>query len=78
MRIAVSGCSFTYNSWPNFLDFHWQVTNLAWPGAGNKYIADSIIHATSINTYDLVLVMWSGITRLDFPVTKNIELFKRN
>ena len=75
MRVAVSGCSFTYDSWPNFLS-ECQVTNLAWPGAGNKYVADSIIHATSINTYDLVLVMWPGITRLDFPVTKNIELFK--
>jgi hypothetical protein len=74
MKILTSGCSFTYNAWPKFLEGH-QVTNIGFPGGGNKYIADSIIHELSQNHYDLVLVMWTGLTRLDLPVTKNIKLF---
>jgi hypothetical protein len=73
MKILTSGCSFTYNAWPKFFPEH-EVKNLASSGPGNKYIADSIIHEISANHYDLVLVMWSGLTRLDLPVTKNVEL----
>lgn len=73
MKILVSGCSFSTN-WPNFLSSHLknaEVTNLSFPGAGNKYIADSII-AKDLSGYDIILVMWSGLTRLDIPITSDI------
>lgn len=77
MKILVSGCSFTYwpaepasndnICWPSHLGDH-DITNLAEPGAGNQYIANSVIQALCDrpNHYDLVLVMWSGVSRLDF------------
>jgi hypothetical protein len=43
--------------------------DLSLPGAGNKYIADSIIHYVNQSHYDIVLVMWSGLTRLDIPLS---------
>lgn len=81
MKILVSGCSFTHwpaepNSpvnicWPaplKNLDPAYEITNLAEPGAGNQYIANSVVNALALkpNYYDLVLVMWSGLSRLDF------------
>ena len=42
------------------------MTNLAQMAAGNQYIANSVITELSRNDYDHVLVMWSGLTRLDF------------
>lgn len=74
MNLLVAGCSFTHNRWPKFLSNH-IITDLAWPGAGNKYIADSIIHQCSIKKFDAVLVMWSGLTRMDMPVSNSMELF---
>ena len=81
MKILVSGCSFTYwpeepgsernICWPAHLqnlnpDF--EITNLTEPGARNLYIANSIVQEliSKPNYYDLVLVMWSGVSRLDF------------
>jgi hypothetical protein len=74
MKLLVSGCSFTHHRWPQFLSNH-SITDLAWPGAGNKYISDSIIHHCSIKKFDAVLVMWSGLTRLDMPVPNSLKLF---
>jgi len=65
MRLLVSGCSFTASKyWTIPLRENHTVKNLAVPAAGNKYIANSII-AEDIDSYDFVIVMWSGITRLD-------------
>lgn len=82
MKILISGCSFTHwpeepgssknICWPSYLSDHLpgaEISNLAEPGAGNLYIANSIIQALCnehSSGYDCVLVMWSGITRLDF------------
>lgn len=70
MYILTSGCSFTsdahYPNWPAYLDKNHEVTNLAYPAAGNQYIANSIISELQRQQYDHVLVMWSGLTRLDF------------
>lgn len=81
MKILVSGCSFTHwpeepgspNNicWPAHLqrlDSNIKITNLAEPGAGNQYIANSVVNAliTKPGYYDMVLVMWSGVSRLDF------------
>lgn len=82
MKILVSGCSFTHwpdtpNSeknicWPAYLQTHLpdcEIKNLAEPGAGNQYITNSIIEEFCTNSqgpYDMVLIMWSGVSRLDF------------
>lgn len=79
-NLLVSGCSFTRDwgpnglrSWPHFVQQHYNfdtVVNCALSGAGNKHIADSIVHQlefepdlTPLNTY--VIVMWTGADRID-------------
>lgn len=79
-NLLVSGCSFTKDwgagalrSWPHFVQQHYNfdtVINCALSGAGNKHIADSIVHQlefntelTPTNTY--VIIMWSGADRMD-------------
>ncbi len=79
-NLVVSGCSFTKTVYEN----EWALTlvkefspevhvNLAESGAGNYYIADSLQHFLRNNTFDpnetLVLVMWSGPSRLDVTVS---------
>ena len=81
MNVLISGCSFTHwpeepgseknICWPTYLQEknpNYKIRNLAEPGAGNLYIANSVVNAliTNPNNYDLVLIMWSGMTRLDF------------
>ena len=80
MNILISGCSFS--QWPDFpggpnvcwpryfkeLNPSYSVTNLAEAAAGNQYICDSVIREVLAKPgeYDQVLVMWSGVTRLDY------------
>lgn len=81
MNVLISGCSFTHwpeepgseknICWPTYLQEKnpgLKIRNLAEPGAGNLYIANSVTDAlmSSSGKYDMVLVMWSGLTRLDF------------
>jgi hypothetical protein len=78
MKILVSGCSFTQwpeypggpnICWPKFLkeiNPEYEITSVAEAAAGNQYICDSVIRATAEKSYDQVLVMWSGVSRLDY------------
>lgn len=78
MRILISGCSFTHwpavpggpnVCWPKHLAEQrpdLQIQNLAEPAAGNLYICDSVIRNTLQERPDQVLVMWSGVSRLDY------------
>lgn len=78
MKILISGCSFTQRPespggpnicWPKYLQNllpYDQLTNIGEAAAGNQYICDSIIRETLTNKYDQVLVMWSGVSRLDY------------
>jgi hypothetical protein len=78
MNLLISGCSFTQwpeypggpnICWPKFLQDlnpNWNISNLAEPAAGNQYIADSVIRHTIKSRPDHVLVMWSGVSRLDY------------
>lgn len=76
MRILVSGCSFTVGwpepraNWPARIDRRNTVKNLARAGAGNRYIGQSIMLEILQNRdhYDMVLVMWSGLQRIDTMV----------
>lgn len=79
-NLLVSGCSFTKDwgagalrSWPHFVQQHYNfdtVINCALSGAGNKHIADSIVHQLEFNTEltpadTYVIVMWTGADRMD-------------
>jgi hypothetical protein len=80
MNMLISGCSFTQwpefpggpnTCWPRYLSELRQdlnITSLAEAAAGNQYISDSIIREIleKPNYYDMIIVMWSGVTRLDF------------
>ena len=72
--LLVNGCSFTQgqHSWPNHLQRFKQnqIVNLSCSGAGNTYIHESTINALSRSSaYQAVLVMWSGVTRIDTRVS---------
>lgn len=74
MKILISGCSFTQwpeypggpnVCWPKYITGH-EIKNIGEAAAGNQYICDSIVRETLQNNYDMVLVMWSGVSRLDY------------
>lgn len=78
-NLVVSGCSFTKTTYENewalalVKEFDPEVhVNLAESGAGNHYIADSLQHYltnSKLNPREtLVLVMWSGPSRIDLTV----------
>jgi hypothetical protein len=79
VKILVSGCSFTQwpeypggpnVCWPRWLRDarpDWEIKSLAEAAAGNQYIANSITdELLQDSSYDTVLVMWSGVSRLDY------------
>ncbi len=70
MKILVAGCSFCLELEPilNKRIPGCKVTNLSHAAAGNKFIADSIIAATSREKFDLIYVSWSTLSRLDVVV----------
>jgi hypothetical protein len=74
MKILIGGCSFTQwpqypggpnICWPKFVSGH-EIKNVAEAAAGNQYICDSVIRAVLEQTPDMVWVMWSGVSRLDY------------
>lgn len=70
MELLVGGCSFTADNqgWQSQLSPMYPIiTNLAYPAAGNNYIANVIQDRCLRKHYDMVLVMWSGYSRLDIP-----------
>jgi hypothetical protein len=75
-KILFDGCSFTANSgfsvenqcvshWPNLLSQHYQVEfdNNAIGGSSNNEIFNRVVGATTLNSYNLVLVQWTEISR---------------
>lgn len=71
-RIFAFGCSCTNYFWPTWADIIGtqakEYYNYGRSGAGNLYISNSIVEASirhRINKDDLVLVMWSTISRED-------------
>ena len=78
MKILANGCSFSRGpiAWPNHIA-RWmdaELVNLAQAGAGNVYISRTTISELQARSYDLVLIMWSGIERIDIQVD-DISLF---
>jgi hypothetical protein len=79
-NFLTSGCSFTHGAghdWPSVIAEKYNPAwhrNLAMPGAGNYYIAESIIQCLNNERFNpeetLVIIMWSGYYRLDLQVTE--------
>ena len=79
-NFIASGCSFTHGAghdWPSVIAEKYNPAwhrNLAMPGAGNYYIAESIIQCLNNERFNpeetLVIIMWSGYYRLDLQVTE--------
>jgi hypothetical protein len=72
------GCSFLERL--NFRlsndDYHVNAkkyTVLASAGSGNQALAARTIYEVSQKKYDQVVVLWSGINRLDFPVSEELN-----
>lgn len=78
MRILVNGCSFSRGpcSWPTHIAslLSADLVNLAQAGAGNIYISQTTQAELTEREYDLVLIMWSGLERVDLQV-ENISQF---
>lgn len=84
-NFVANGCSFTEHvdhpdgitkTWATYLAKELQVdnhVNLASSGVGNDYICHSTINYLEANNLipqqTLVIVMWSGPTRIDFPIS---------
>ena len=79
MKTLINGCSFSRGpgSWPYCLKSvdQTQLINLSQAGAGNSYIHESTISELAFRQYDLVIIMWTGISRIDFKVG-SIDYFK--
>jgi hypothetical protein len=71
-NVLINGCSFSRGpgSWPYFLQkkIGFDMVNLSMPAAGNTYIHNSTVRELAQRPYDLVLIMWSGLTRVDAQV----------
>jgi hypothetical protein len=72
-RLYTFGCSMTQYRWPTWADIVgtcWnKFENWGRPGAGNQYIFNSVIECDARNNFnsdDTVLIMWSGISRIDY------------
>jgi hypothetical protein len=77
-RFFAFGCSFTSYNWPTWADIiskeFDQSYNYGRPGAGNFFIYQSLIEAIlkhKINKDDLVMIMFSNVTREDRFVKKD-------
>ena len=72
MKTLVNGCSFSRGpiSWPYHLQAvdQSQLSNLACAGAGNTYIFESTLQEICQRSYDMVLIMWTGISRVDLLI----------
>lgn len=80
MKLLVNGCSFSRGptAWANHLAgaLNASLINLAQAGAGNTYIAQSTQAELATREYDFVVIMWSGLERLDIQVDR-IENFEQ-
>ena len=79
-NVLTNGCSFSRGrfTWPYRVQqkTNCNLVNLAMGGAGNRYILDTTIRQLQARKYDLVMIMWSGISRVDIKV-EDSSMFDR-
>jgi hypothetical protein len=76
--LLVSGCSYICN--PYFLDScfpNQPLISFAQSGAGNQYIADSIL-SNLHDDIEKVFVLWTGFNRIDIPFSSKLLLDRIN
>lgn len=78
MKVLVNGCSFSRGSgsWPYKLQqlLSCDLVNLAQAGAGNTYIHETTLKELLRRKYDLVVIMWTGIERVDMAI-EDVSMF---
>ena len=79
-RTLLVGCSFLDSLIRE--DVHPINTNkytiLASTGSGNQAMAAQTIHEVCSNLYDQVVVLWSGINRVDIPISAQLGNYYRS
>jgi len=66
------GCSYLHNIDPRQINSS-KFKIRATPGAGNQSMAARVIHECSQQNFDRVVVIWSGINRIDIPIGKDLH-----
>ena len=79
-RLYAFGCSFTMYAWPTYADILGSqfdtYENWAFPGLGNRAIAERIAECHAKNTFtkdDVVLVQWSTHIRNDWHTFESMQ-----
>jgi len=69
-KTLIVGCSFvhdlTHQSDGIINRDHYHIKGSS--GAGNQSIAARVVHECSLQPFEEVVVLWSGVNRLDFPI----------
>lgn len=73
MTTLIVGCSYVENlTWQKLVD-EGKFTLRGTSGSGNQSIAARVVYECSKANYNNVIVLWSGINRLDFPVGRELH-----
>ena len=83
--ILTTGCSFTYGeelpnpstqAWPHILSdkINTPVNNLGMNGASNDYIQRTTMEAVLQHKYDMVIVQWTEISRVELHANISVTL----
>ena len=76
MKTLIVGCSFCSTlgeQRPEQWQLHPDVTVASTSGTGNQAIAARVLYECSQNTYNRVIVIWTGINRLDLIVPRTLH-----
>lgn len=77
MNIFTYGCSFTKYKWPTYADIlalQYRVYNRGESGSGNERIFYHFmedVRSNNIDSNDIVIFQWSGLTRFDYLLRDN-------
>ncbi len=77
-KTLLVGCSFLSRLEYRLTDDDYHINAkkykiLSSPGSGNQALAARTIYQLSHGDYDQVVVIWSGINRLDFPISQELQ-----
>ena len=77
-QTLLAGCSFVDRLAYRLNQDDWHINAqryqvLASPGTGNQALSARTIYEVTQNSYDQVVVLWTGINRLDFPVSEELN-----
>jgi hypothetical protein len=79
MKTLVIGCSFCNNLiWDYYTQqidwkLHPDIHVSAFPGSGNESMTARLLDRCSQHHYDHVLILWSGINRIDVPISLELH-----